>query len=170
MEDKKLLYVNVALAAGLIAIVVMVWKTTVFTEKGKALPKETAAPGERMKRPEIVPQAPYDISKVKEAGARPVKESPQSLDEVYKNFPEEDVGDNMIEGWARVNPQDKTKFMETLDREIMKSKETLKVDPNDDRAKGLLAVSEMLKKMAVSGFKCSAKDFPADKRQKVLNK
>ena len=160
MNDKKLTYINAALAIGLIAIIAVMFKTMnpAPARRGwvnHAKPPAAAGAGRiRGRVPAAKPEEPiYDISKIKGEEAKGgVKEPVKNLGDVYKNFPQNDAGDNMIDGWAKVDPKDRAKFTETLDSQIANARITLKANPEDKKTKGMLFISEKLKELASSNF------------------
>ena len=99
-----------------------------------------------------VEEAGYDIDKIKRGSGKVSVEKIADMQAVYRNYPETDVGDNTVIGWAKTSPQDKAKFTEGLDKEIVKIKESLIVSPNDKNAKSKLAISESLKKLIANNF------------------
>ena len=160
MKNKNLFRVNLILFIGLILVIALVQRgmraTSAVKERG---PFDSSKP----------PAAVRQTLEAKDAAAvRPVvPEGPsKSLKEMYQTFQKEDVGDNMIEGWAGVSPENKAKFTETLDKQISESRESLKSNPEDERAKSLLFISETLKQMAADNFDHAIKGEPAkDERQ-----
>lgn len=153
MERKKLIYINIGLFIGLIALIIIFRKIGGVSDKDilkeKATPTTIVAPGE-VKEPEL-----YDIDKIKPpdapAGAAG-KAKVVSLAEVYKKYPKEDVGNNIVEGWARVKPEEKEKVIEELDKEIVIAKSRLSENPLDKKAKHALFIAETMKKLCVSNF------------------
>jgi len=99
-----------------------------------------------------VEEAGYDIDKIKRAGEKVSVEKITDIQAVYRNYPEKDVGDNPVIGWAKVSLRDKAKFTEGVDKEIVKLKESLIVNPNDENAKSKLAISESLRKLIANNF------------------
>jgi len=85
-------------------------------------------------------------------GTDSYKKEPATLAQVYARYPAEDAGGNMVAAWARVKPEEKTKAIEGLDRQIAKTKEALEIDPADKKAKHILFIYETLKKMYKSDF------------------
>ena len=155
MNDKNLTYINAALAIGLIAIIAVMFKTMNHAKP----PAAAGAERIRGRVPAAKQEEPiYDIGRIKGEEAKGgVKEPVKNLGDVYKNFSEDDAGGNMIDGWSKVDPKDKAKFMETLDSQIANSREMLKADPEDKKAKGVLFISEKLKELASTNFNYDVK-------------
>ena len=158
MGEKKLAYIPAALAIGLVAIIAVMSKTMNHAKP----PVSTGAAAERIRGrvPAAKAEEPiYDISKIKGEEAKGgVKEPVKNLGDVYKNFSEDDAGGNMIDGWSKVDPKDRAKFMETLDSQIVNSREMLKANPEDKKTKGMLFISEKLKELASSNFNYDIKE------------
>lgn len=144
MNDKKLLIINIIL----LAIVAL---TVFYTVKSATSPSVRKVE-KTAKAPEAASsvQTSYNIHDVKPPVVK--TSGVRSLKDAYANFPKKDVGDDMIEGWSRVDPKDKAKLIETLDEQIVRAREALNADPNDKRAKGMLRVSEGLKRMTSQDF------------------
>lgn len=162
MKKNKLLYINFALFAG---IIVMIIVGRIVSPR----PKERAA-----KEPSILKQRGslpesqeiiYDISRIKREEVKTVREA-KDLNEMYANFSKGDVGDNMVEAWAKVNPEDKAKFMGVLDKKIETSRALLKANPQDKKAKGMLFISESLKNMALNNFNYKIVESAAGAKEK----
>jgi len=151
-KDKSLVYINIALFIALIFLVFAI-KQSIFCPVKGAEPAFKAAMPQAVQK-EASPEPGYDISKIKSSGLS-AGEQPKSLDDVYANFSKEDVGENVPLEWTKINPADKVKFTQGLDKEIAASKEILKSDPDNKKAKNLLAISEMMKKLAATGFTCA---------------
>lgn len=94
----------------------------------------------------------YDIDKIRPEKPKAQNVNAEDLATVYANYPKEDVGDNMSETWSKVNPEEKTKLLQGVDTKISEAREKLKLDPNDKKAKAMLAISESLKNMAANDF------------------
>lgn len=153
MQNKKLIYINLALALGLIFIVVVILKTMHRAPKESGAVRDIGAERVRKAAVRKMEGPGYDISAIKGEWARPaVSKVPKNLADVYKTFPEHDVGDSMMEGWSKVDPKEKAKFMETLDGEIAASNGILKTSPEDKKARHMLFISETLKRLASSDF------------------
>jgi len=156
MKNKNLIFLNITLAVILIVII-----RFIFVHFGPA-PKQAPLTGikEAQKAPlqGNVPETSLDIGQLKPKETAAPAGGVQTIEDVYNNYPTEDVGENMVTIWSKVNPEDKAKFMETLDKQINQAKETLVAHPDDKRAKSLLAISESLKKAAANNFNLSKKD------------
>jgi len=102
----------------------------------------------------------YDIDKVKKSVSQTVQPDKKfsDLKEMYKNCNKRNVGGNMVESWARVKPEDKSKVSEGFDKQIVIAQKALKENPSDKHAKNMLRISEMLKKMSADGFNYKFKD------------
>ena len=159
MKNKTLFYINLALIVGLILIVLLNIKTNMLIPHRAEVIKgpERHGPSAEAKIKETV----YDISKLRPAGATTVKKPPSDLNDMYANFPQSDVGDNMIEGWSKVDPQDKEKFIGVVDKKIDESKKLLAANPKNKRAKHMLFISESLKKMTKDNFNSRIEGMPA---------
>ena len=94
-----------------------------------------------------------DIKKNMGFGEANISETkPVSLPEVYASHPREDTGNNIVEAWARVSPEEKAKVSEELDKQVEQAKEELKVNPDNKSAKHILFISETMKKLCKSNF------------------
>ena len=161
MENKNLFRVNFILFIGLILVIALVQRGMKATSAVKGIghldsPKAHAAVRQTFEAKDA-------------AAVRPAAPEgpPKSLKEMYQTLPKEDVGDNMFETWSAVSPENKAKFVETLDKQITESKELLKSNPEDEKAKSLLFISEALKRMAADNFDHAIKGPSAkDGRQK----
>ncbi|MDD5681612.1 MAG: hypothetical protein PHI59_10295 [Candidatus Omnitrophica bacterium] len=80
---------------------------------------------------------------------------PATLSEVYTHYPQADAGNNIVEAWARVKPEEKERVLEQLDQQIAQAHEALKANPVDKKAKHVLFISENLKKMCKANFNMS---------------
>jgi len=105
-----------------------------------------------------------DIGKIKAKELGLSKEPPATMEDIYKNFPKEDVGENMVEAWARVKPEEKTRLIEGLDGKIADCKDILKTNPSDKRTLVLLSVTESLKKLTLCDFNYKKEAVPTHKR------
>ncbi len=158
MKNKNLLFLNIALVIILIIVI-----RFIFVNFGSA-PKQASLtrPEGAQKVAPLQAQAPetsLDIGKVKPQGPEIQAGGAQTIEDVYKNYSTEDVGENMVAIWSKVNPEDKAKFMETMDKQIGQAKEALVANPDDRRAKSLLTISESLKKAAANNFNFSKEDL-----------
>ena len=153
MQDKKLIYINLALVLGLVFTAVVILKTMHRASEESGAVRDIGAEKVRKTAARKIEEPSYDIGKIKGEEARPaISETPKNLADVYKAFPERDAGDNMIEGWSRVDLKEKAKLMEALDGEIAASSGILKTSPEDKKARHMLFISETLKKLASSDF------------------
>ncbi|MFH0763734.1 MAG: hypothetical protein V1927_01865 [Candidatus Omnitrophota bacterium] len=100
----------------------------------------------------------YGINKIKTRQQDEYKGDVKDLASLYENYPKEHAGENMMEAWARVSPEDKAEFMKGLGEEIEKSKEALKGSPDDSKARSKLIISENLKKLALNNFNYKFRD------------
>lgn len=150
IKEKSLLYINIALFIALIFLVIAV-KQSFFCSFKKAAPGTAVQQVSAQAVTKAAIEPGYDISKIKSSGA-PSREQPKNLNEIYANFPKEDVGESVPDAWTKVSAADKLKFTQGLDKQIAASRELLKSDPSNKKAKNLLAISEAMKKLAASGF------------------
>ncbi len=149
MKDKKsgiitLVIIIVVVAALIIALKppnLGIRKVEIVKISSPILPAKTA-----------VEETGYDIDKIKRGPEKVSVEKIADIQAVYQNYPEKDVGDNPVIGWAKANPQDKAKLTEGVDKEIVKLKESLIVNPNDENTKSKLAISESLRKLIANNF------------------
>lgn len=74
------------------------------------------------------------------------------LSQVYEKYPDATVGNNMVASWARVDPEEKKKVQEQLDKEISQAEDALRSDPADKSAKHALFIASTLKKLCKSNF------------------
>lgn len=103
-------------------------------------------------RGEITEQPVYDIDKIRSGGRKLTETELKDLADVYANYPAEDVGDNIITGWSKVDPKDKEKMIDGINKQIEAHRETLQRNPDDKRARNLLKISESIKNMALNNF------------------
>lgn len=160
MNDKKMIYINLALILILVFIVTSTMKTAAPRHDKTAVPRRGAYPARSAKDE----KAAYDIGEVKGAGTEKNKAVISNLEDVFKNYSKEDAGDNMAEEWTKVSAEDKAKFMDGIKKEIEKSKQSVAADPKDKRAKGILKISESLKKAAELGFNYDLKEGVSGKK------
>lgn len=154
MREKNLVYINVALLIILIVIAVS-FMGLVRPSRNAAGERETPAPPEVSVKQE---RAVYQIEETKLTARRMSGEQPQDMEAVFKNFPEEDVGPDIVTAWAGVNPEDKAKFIEGLDRKIKSCRKALKSDPDDKKARNVLAMSETIRKLVAKEFRYKSAD------------
>lgn len=100
----------------------------------------------------------YDIDKIRAQKEALPKGKVTDLASLYANYPKERTGENIIEAWTRISPEDKAKFTKGLTEEIEKSKEKIKINPDDSRARAKLLISENLRKLALNNFNYKFKD------------
>ncbi len=167
MKGKNLLYINLVLFISLVIVTFIGTRFFVPTSEEALLKK--AGP-EAVKPIPIARalQSSYEgILKVRSEEEKGYpKTPPKDLKDVYNNYSEKDAGENIVEAWAKTNPQDKAKFMEGLDKEIKASREILSANPEDRKAKSLLVMSENLKALALTDFNYKMKgSFPKVKRK-----
>lgn len=155
MGKKLIFYINIALFIALAVIIVMIFKPVFFVSKHPSI-KEPKARSSALS-PERPSVATYDISKVRREESKVLQKESSDLKEMYEYFPKSDVGDNMVEGWSKTNPEAKAKLAGVLDKQIISAQESLKTNPEDKHAKNLLMISQTLKKMAADGFNCKIK-------------
>ena len=156
MEEKKLTYINFTMFIILIVVVFIIFRPIGFVPKKVEIKTAAVKP--------IVPQnaqsaepAIYDIDKIKTKDQKTVNVDAKDLAEVYANYPEEDVGSNIMKNWADADPKDKKDFMDGLDKQIDTHKETVKLEPENKKARNLLKMSETLKKLAQNNFNYKVK-------------
>ncbi len=152
VKDNNALYLNVAMAAS-IALILIVMIRPFFVSSHKKMAtdlKKSKAPAVAQRTFESI----YDIDKVKMALPKPAADNAENadLEDMYKNNDKTNVGGNMVEAWRRVKPEDKARLSDGFDKQIAASQEALKTDPKDKHAKSILYISEALKKMSVEGF------------------
>jgi len=139
-----------------ITILVFLQVRSIFFHKPKQAPAPVAeiAP---QSEPEV-PETPSVIS-IEDFKNRPSfeetnkpEEKPASLSAIYTNHPKEDTGNNIVESWAKVNPEEKAKVNEQLDKQAEQAKEELKTNPDSKNAKHMLFIAETMKKLCKSNF------------------
>lgn len=145
----SLLYINIAVVFILVFIVFIIMKP-LFAKK--TISKSGVYTKARVVEYQASAPATYDISKIKKDTVKTDEKLPADLKEMYEKYPVADVGDNMVEEWARMSPEHKAKFVEALDGEIGKSENILKDNPEDKNAKNKLHIAKMLKKLSQDGF------------------
>ncbi|MFA6079192.1 MAG: hypothetical protein WC779_05545 [Candidatus Omnitrophota bacterium] len=160
MKNKNLLYLNIAFAVILIVLIRFVFVN--FGSGQKQVPPAVDKGVQKAVPQAVGPETSIDIGQVKPKDTEIKTSNVQTIEDVYKNYSTEDVGENMVTIWSKVNPEDKAKFVETLDKQIDQAKAALVTNPGDRRAKSLLTISESLKKAAANNFNMSKED-PARK-------
>lgn len=149
-KQKHSPYIDIALTIIFILIAVVVIRG--WYQGRPAVPKDVMPPQVPKAVTEPVEPAAYSLEKVKSASGQRARVEPADFKEVYENFPKSDVGGNMIEGWARIKPEEKAKIRETLDKDIELSREKLRQDPEDKKTKHLLYIAETLKALTMKDF------------------
>ncbi len=147
IEKRGLLLLNTVLSIVLAVLVVTTLRGFGFFSKREA-PRAPAAETPRAQISEPGPQAysiKHEVSAATEA-------SPKALSEVFGHYPKSDTGESPSAAWSQVNPADKEKLAEVLDKSIEDSKAKLANDPGNKKAKKLLFMSENLKKMVAKNF------------------
>lgn len=105
----------------------------------------------------VAPMIKEDISQRPEVTYRvlpvPEREGPMGdFEKMFADNPKEDVGGNIAEAWARL-PEETTKDMvSNLDKEIGHLTRVLERNPENKKLKHKLKVSNMVKRLAQSGF------------------
>ncbi len=144
-RDSTSLFINIGLAVALITLVLVMARD--IRSLGR---KELAArPVVMAPATEAPPQA-YALPR-EVPSASP--EAPKSLSDVYSRYPASDVGENAVEKWKQISPEDKSKLAGLMDKTIENSKAALEANPNDKKAKKLLHISEILKRQIMSDYK-----------------
>jgi len=150
MKQKDLLYISIALILILGAMIIIWKKLSYFVPQEIAMPLrfQPTIAKKNITRPVI-----YDIKEAKAAiptVAAPVKV--RSLKDVYEKFPYSDVGPDMTDAWAKLDPVYKKRFGEDMDKEISRLNGALKENPKDKSIEHRLLVAENLKKLAANNF------------------
>lgn len=78
--------------------------------------------------------------------------TPASLNDVYARYPMQDAGDNMTAAWSLVNPEDKKRLIQAVDKNISETREVLKADPENKKLRKKLLISETMKKLISTDF------------------
>jgi hypothetical protein len=169
VNKKVLIFINIVLVIGLVLLMVIV-RQTARKVSVKELPSTSQAAIPRKITPSVtIPQrGVYDINAAKTRVSGAGKEM-TDLAEVYQTFPREDAGDNITANWARMKPEDKARFKEEFDKNILQAKETLKTNPQDRRAKALLIIASSLRNMADNDFnmKLNSQNSATKEKEKV---
>ncbi len=139
---------------GFVVILVFLQVRSIFFPK----PKQTPVP-QNLSQPETEAPETSPIWSIEDIKNRPgggesnrSEEKPVSLPEVYVKYPKEDTGNNIVESWEKVSPEEKAKVNEQLDKKIEEAKEELRVKPDSKNAKHILFISETMKKLCKSNF------------------
>lgn len=105
---------------------------------------------------EISPKsdASYSLEELGKQGVPAAEVRVADMEDLYKKYPKEKAGDNMIEAWKKIAPEDKDVFLKGVDDAIRQSEAAVKANPEDKRAKSKLMISSMMKKLAMSNFNC----------------
>lgn len=112
-------------------------------------------------RSETAGRTIYNIDDVKKPSANESAVEINDLESMYKKYPGERAGENMIEGWSKVKAEDKAELAKGIAEAIKKSEEDLKANPDDQRAKSKLVISQMLQKLIVNNFNYKIKEQKA---------
>lgn len=153
--SKIISYINIALVVALLVVFAIILRPFFIRPAAKGITARPAVQPKKVAQPAI-----YDISKLKKEVPAVPKKEPQSLKEMYEICPKSDVGDDIVSSWAGIDPKDKAIFSELLDKEIADAQNSLISNPEDKRAKNILAISRVLKNMAAEGFNCKIKQAP----------
>jgi hypothetical protein len=161
MSEKKRhsVYIDVVLAISFVLIGAAIIKG--WYQDKSAASRAVLAPQVSKAATEPVKPAGYSLENIKSESGQKISAEPGDLKEVYEKFPKSDVGGNMVEGWARIKPEEKARIREALEREIETSKETLRQNPEDKKTKNLLHIAETLKALAAKDFNISPGDQSA---------
>lgn len=152
MKKKHIIYIIL----GVIVLTTILTLIVTYQKEAKVAPEPLVpqVPVEASK-----PVEPYSLDKDKmAAGQTVVPSAVGDLKEVYEKYPKSDVGANIIESWAKIKPEDKAKIQKAMDRDIEESKEILRQNPEDKKAKHLLKIAEMMKMLASKNFNIKAED------------
>ena len=147
MNNRQIWYIFGALLVGFIILVIASQIVLRPASMGASV-KPVGLPEATGPATEEPAPAIHDINAMKQ----PIAQESADLKGVYANFPKSDVGGNMVEGWAKVKPEDKAKFVEELDKRISESNERLATNPDDKNAQHSLFISETLKNLAKNDF------------------
>ncbi|MFA6141789.1 MAG: hypothetical protein WC738_00645 [Candidatus Omnitrophota bacterium] len=112
-------------------------------------------------RSEVPERVIYSINDVKKPLADGPAEKVNDLESMYKKYPKERAGINMIEEWSKVKPEDKAEMAKGITGAIKESEEKLMENPDDKRAKSKLIISQMLQKLMASNFNYKIKEQEA---------
>lgn len=145
---------NALIAFFIIAAILFVWALS--GRPKKAAEKNILKPVP-VKIEKNIPVA-YDMSKIKRQPTSMDENKPADLKEMYNGCQKSDVGDNMVEGWAKMAPEQKAKLKSVFDDQIKKSEEALRINKEDKHAKNILYMSQALKKMADYEFNYKLKN------------
>ena len=152
--QKKQLYITVAGAVVILCAIIIF-----FQARSILFPKlaETYTPQvESQASPEASPNVLIeDVKDRPSEEPRAARVEPVSLAQVYTQYPKEDTGNNVVESWAKLSPEDKAKVDEQLDKKIVQAKEELKINPDNKNSKHVLFVSETLKRLCKNNFNYS---------------
>lgn len=162
VNDKKLIYIILAFFVCLAVIIAIATKSMFSKLAVKAPSKPVEAAAVR----QAVPQVRAETLKAKTTET-PSGKMPDDLEEMYRVYPEEDVGDNMVAVWSRLGAEEKEEFIEVLNKQIEAASDTLKAAPDDEKAKRLLFISEMLKKLAMGNFNYRIKPSIQKREEKL---
>jgi hypothetical protein len=143
-------YIDIVLVVCFLFIVIAIVRgchQNASTPSGAILPPQ---PPKEASEP--VKPTNFRLGKAKSAGALAAPGEVNDLRGAYEQYPKSNAGGDIVKGWARVKPEDRTKIREQLDKDIETSEETLRVNPNDKKAKGRLFISRTLKELALKDF------------------
>ena len=148
-KEKNLLVINVILLIVLTAIIVFLYRVWRLTPPATGKKAVSALPAPvRPHMDEIPAYAPEGG----EAAMPQAEILPKNVEDIYANFPAEDVGVNIMKSWSEVRPEDKVKLTEGLDKRIASCRDELAIDPDNRKARQMLAISESLKKLVSNDF------------------
>jgi len=162
MNEKRSLFIGIGLLTLLVFLIIASGRLGRLpsTAKGpEAHAQASAGAGAAAAQPG---SGTYGIDQVKTRDDVSSRGDPRSLSEACERFPAADVGKDPAKGWSRVSPEDKAKLVKSMDASIEHAKETLKINPDDKKARHLLFVSETIKDLALHDFNYAmTKDGPA---------
>lgn len=157
-NERKMVYLNIALGA--IAVL-----TAVLFFKARAIPS-SPGPAEGTGGQKTVSFG-YDAASAAQSGptTEPVGGQAGDLASAYRTSSRSDIGPNMPELWARLQPEVKAEAIKELDNKARDAKEALTQDPADKRAKHILFITETLKQLAADDFNYKAPAVPVSSEE-----
>lgn len=157
MKENTKKYIAIIIAVAAVAIVFFLTGKQQLCTTNKIEIKKISNP--ILPRSQAPERTIYSIDNVKKPSAGGSADVINDLESLYKKYPSERTGENVIEKWSQVKAEDKTELSKGITEAIKKSEEELRINPNDQRAKSKLVISQMLQKLISSNFKYKVKEL-----------
>jgi len=157
MKEEVRKYIAVVIVVAAVAIVFFLTGKQQLCTTNKIEIKKISNP--ILPRSQAPERAIYSIDNIKKPSVGRSVEEINDLEALYKKYPSERTGENVIEKWSQVKVEDKAELSKGITEAIKKSEGELRINPNDQRAKSKLVISQMLQKLISSNFKYKVKEL-----------